>query len=441
MTATLAQSVDVRASQMTDTPLFRRARTWWLILALLLIAGQNSLFTKAVTQSKELVNLRQTYDTSSPVLRALTLLLYVIFVGVLMGHWRSTLRALLRQRTFLLFLLLAAGSVLWSQDPVTTLKQLPRLLVMIFLGWFIGIYYTAQEQIRITLVTGLIVVVSSAFLAVALPGYGLDTGGEWKGIMGTKNQLGHAILFLFSGLLFRTDRRHRIFWTCAGLLALVVFVMTRSAESLMLGILMVAIRLYGPLIKRTRREKLPFILFTIASGMLAVIVGRVAVLDLFGKDTTLTGRTVEWAAIMPFAMQHFWLGYGYRAFWTGYGDSLQVMKIVGGSMHGADSGYIDLLLQFGIVGMILAVTIMLGAALKFVRFFAAGPIPLLAYWYFGLVCISFIGNFADAYFPLTGGAPEIVLIMACAGLQEPSSVGPRLHRKNNRSLPVSDTAT
>ena len=89
-----------------------------------------------------------------------------------------------------------------------------------------------------------------------------------------------------------------------------------------------------------------------AAGLIAIVVGRVILLDLLGKDTTLTSKTVEWANIMPFAMQHLWRRYGAGAFWTVYRDSLQVMRSAKRSMHNADSGYIDLFLRFGIVGLV-----------------------------------------------------------------------------------------
>lgn len=395
-----------------EKPLFRRVGTWVLIVVFLLIAGQNSWFTEGISQSKQLADFKHTYDTSSPVLQVLTGIIYLLSMVIGLRYVRSILRVLIGQKGLLLFVALASLSCFWSQVPSTSFHALPLLYSMVILGCYIGLYYTPEDQIRIALTVGTILAISSALLAVGMPKYGLDADGEWKGVMGTKNQFGHAMLFLFSGILYRNDRRNRVFWTFAGLVGLLCLVMARSAESIMLAVILVAIRVYGPLLRRTPRHQQPFLLFLAASAVLVVTIGRVAVLDFFGKDTTLTGRTKEWATIWPFAMSHFWLGYGFRGFWTGTGDSLRVMQLVGGSMYGADSGYMDLLLQFGIVGTMIAIAIMLLAIYQFWRLYLAGRAPVVAYWYFSLVLISLIGNYADAYFPLTGGSPEIMLVLS-----------------------------
>ncbi len=399
-----------------DTPLFRRYSTWLLIVVFTLIAGQNSWFTEGISQSKQLADFKHTYDTSSPILAVLTLIIYILAAGIGLRYARYLLPALLRQKTILLFGLFAAFSLLWSQVPGVSLRGLPLLVSLITLGWYVALYYKPEEQIRITLTIGFFFAFFGAFLAIVLPRYGLDSDGEWKGMMGTKNQFGHAMLFLFSGILYRNDRRNRVFWFSAGLLGLGCLVMARSAESVMLYLILVGVRLYGPLLRRAPRDKQPFLIFAAVVGILTTLIGRVALLDLFGKDTTLTGRTNEWATIMPFAMNHFWLGYGFKGFWTGDGDSLRVMQLVRGSMHGADSGYLDLLLQFGVIGLTLALLIMLIALWQFARMYVADRAPLISYWYFSLILVSFIGNYADAYFPLTGGAPEIMLIMSFATL-------------------------
>ena len=48
------------------------------MLVVLLISGQNSWFIEAVSQSRQLTDLMNTYDTSSPILTVLTLSFYLI---------------------------------------------------------------------------------------------------------------------------------------------------------------------------------------------------------------------------------------------------------------------------------------------------------------------------------------------------------------------------
>jgi O-antigen ligase len=65
-----------------------------------------------------------------------------------------------------------------------------------------------------------------------------------------------------------------------------------------------------------------------------------------GRDASLTGRTKVWAALLPIAMQRPILGGGIGGFWTS--ETREAFNI-----SGAHSGYLDVLLTLGFVGMLL----------------------------------------------------------------------------------------
>jgi O-antigen ligase len=402
-----------------DPFLFRRFRTWWLLLALLLLTDEGSIFTVASSQGKSLISLRQYYATSTTLLLLLTVMLWVIAAGLMVTRIGPTLRTMVQQKAVLAFAILAYLSTLWSQDPQLTFRKATLLFLACAFAWFFASSYTPADQIRLLLVAGVILALASFAMATLLPKYGLDSGGQWKGVFAQKNQLGYAMLFLFSGLAFRPMSSGRRLRTVAlqAVLPLGLIVLSRSKGALVLAILLVAVRLYGPFVKNSRREQLPFILLATAGAVLGVVFGREIIFSLLGRDSTLTGRTEEWAILVPFALKHFWLGYGYVGFWTGTGDSLNAMKLIGGAMRGSDSGYLDTALQFGVAGMLLWLVVMLVTARDFARLFRRNSVPLVVYWYAGIILAIFVGSFTETLFLATSGVMTFTFVVACAGLR------------------------
>jgi len=389
-----------------------------LTLALLILADENSIFTVATGQGKSLMKLRQYYATSNSLLLLSTAVLWAIVVALAITRLGPTSRAMRRQNAVLSFACIAFLSLLWSQEPQLTFRHGVALLLSLCFASTFATSYTPTDQIRILLLVGLILGLASVVMAVALPRYGLDTGGEWKGVFGQKNHLGHAMLFLFAGLAFcpMRSRKEKCLLLLRSILPLGLIVMSRSMGSLLLAILLIAVRAYGPAIHRARKEQLPFFLYTVVCLILAAIFGRGLIFYLIGKDSTLTGRTHEWSVLMLYAYRHLWLGYGFGAFWNGYGDSLNAMKMIGGAMRGADSGYVDTFLQLGLAGIALWIVSLLAVIRNCANVFQNKAVPLTAYWYVGILLVTYVGSYTDNFFPIAGGIATFIFAVAYVGL-------------------------
>jgi exopolysaccharide production protein ExoQ len=419
MSTTLAP---LHAAPVTSSPrnrdpfLFRRARTWWLLLALFLMAQGNGIFTVAATASQKAKSLTQFYATSN-VLAFLTVLMWAICGGLMVRRIGPTLRLMLQQRPLLAFVTLAFLSTFWSQDPGLSFRKAALLSLYFVFALFFATFYTPADQIRLFLATGVIVGITSAAMALFLPHYGLDAGGEWKGVFGQKNELGFTSFFLFSALaFFPIQNPCRLFrLALQAIFPISLIVLSRSKESLVLVALLIAVRFYGPFVARRRREQLPFTLYATALSIVAIALARRMVLPLLGRDTTLTGRTREWDILFPFALKHFWLGYGYSAFWTGTGDSLSVLQTLGGAIRGSDSGYLDTMLQLGIAGMALWLCFFLVSTRAIGKIFRSPAAPLTAYWYAGLMIAAFAESFVGSVF-LVQKFGSFGIVVAYAGL-------------------------
>jgi exopolysaccharide production protein ExoQ len=404
-------------ARMDDRFLFRRVRTWWLLLALCIMAQENSNIFLVASRATQKLNQR-TY-TPSAALLFFTLLLWAIAGALIFTRLRLTLRTMLQQKAVLPYVALALLSTVWSQDPQLTFRRAIILCFLCGFAWLFASSYSPPDQMRLLLTTGVVLASASIAWAVLFPQYGLDSGGEWRGIFGQKNQLGHSMLFLFSCLAFRpiANGRRLVVTAMQAMLPIGVIILAQSMHSVVLAVLLIAVRFYGPFFRRIRKEQRPFLVFMTAFGILAIAFGREMILVLLGRDATLTGRTHEWAILIPFAFRHFWLGYGYQAFWTGTGDSLSAIATLGASIHGADSGYLDNALQLGVLGVSLFLLIMLVALRDFVRLYRRGSVPLAGYWYVGIVLITLVGSIVEGLFSGPGGASVFMFLVACAGLR------------------------
>jgi exopolysaccharide production protein ExoQ len=441
MSATMAQALSPAALPAPaqaipidgDPHLFRRARTWWLLLALTLLVQGNGIFTRQDETYWSLAHLSQKFD-SKPNLLWLTGVMCVIFFGLMIGHLAPTLRMMLRQKAVLAFAVLAFLSTVWSEDPLLTFRKATLLFLTFIFAWFFATCYSPQDQMRIVLATGVIVAIASIAMAILLPQFGISKDGEWKGIFGQKNELGIAMFLLFSPLPFCriASRRRLLTVVLQATLPISLIVLSQSKEAIIIAILFVAVRILGPFIVQRRRDQLPFVLYSTVVGLpalaLVLIAGKDFFLGLLGKEGTLTGRTEHWAIEAQYIASHLWLGYGYHAFWTGTGDSLNVVRAVGGAMKGSDSGYVDMLLNLGLAGIVLLMVLLLVCVGDFLRVLRRPSVPIFAFWYAGLILGVYAESFVGNTFPDPAAPGCFMFVVACAGLNsllhENASDGP-----------------
>jgi O-antigen ligase len=103
--------------------------------------------------------------------------------------------------------------------------------------------------------------------------------------------------------------------------------------------------------------------FGISFGIVTVMFGGSTlggITSVLGRDETLTGRTDIWAVLLPIAMEHPIFGLGFGGFWTP--ETIEVYKVP----H-AHSGYLDVLLQMGFVGLLLVSMFLLSSCRRACR--------------------------------------------------------------------------
>lgn len=276
------------------------------------------------------------------------LFFYMLLVGVFFG---GSGKEVVKVAAFSL----VVGVAAFSANKLTLLGFLETLVVSLFL-----------------------LLIANIAVSEFLPHIGLEVGkfeGDWKGIYDQKNALGRvgALLVVFSILLifYSKDRAVQLYSVFALISAAIVTLNAGSRTGLATGVLVALITfafgLTYSVLKSDYFHKKAFLAVLGAEILIAtlLVVMNTEVVDLFsgqdgisiyGKFLSLTGRLTIWEfALTHLSDMHFWFGYGLDGFWTRENFYL-LGPIQGmGDFFPEDShnGYIDIIMQGGLLGAVL----------------------------------------------------------------------------------------
>lgn len=296
-----------------------------------------------------------------PLSRAILLPIYLVLAALVLARLGAVVAGARRHPLIVGLTGLAIASFAWSEDPGLTVRRGLAVGITTAFGLYLGARFTRAEQLRLIAWTFGIAAVLSLLLALAVPSYGV-TGGEvhlgaWRGIYWHKNHLGRIMaLGATTFVLFALDGgRHRsAMWLAAGLSAALVLLSQSASAIVVLLTLAALLPFYFALRVRTSLLLLLTIAALLVGGSVALglLTYRDTFLAALGKDQTLTGRTVLWAAVLDPIARRPWLGYGLSGFWTGWnGPARDVWLAVGWTPPNSHNGYLDLCLDLGAVGL------------------------------------------------------------------------------------------
>jgi O-antigen ligase len=245
-----------------------------------------------------------------------------------------------------------------------------------------------KEQMQLwTWVLG-IGVILSLVLPLILPNYGRFSD-SWFGIYGFKN-LG-ACIFTLTAILFLlvalNSRKHR--WIAGSVfgIALVLLVLSQGKTAYSIFALSLFLLPFSKVIKQQYKLQV-FLLLTllVVSGIaLILFVSNLEfiIVDTLGKDMQLNGRLPLWQLILDKVYERPWLGYGSAGFWTSE-HALYVINNSWAGSHGLDvgigeegvrfnahNGYLDLLLEYGFIGLSLYICSVLTTFFRLVTLVSA----------------------------------------------------------------------
>ncbi len=296
---------------------------------------------------------------------------YGLILFLLILRWKRCVYVGTRDISLLLILGTIIFSYFWSASPEDTLKESKSVVREILLGVYLAAQYNPKQLMRLfAWMFGVAVVMNWIFCAFAIATHQQDiaitmTNNErsWQGLLLFKQYLGrmvmHAsVLFLLSAI--NNKRFSWAMWVGFSLSGVLLF-LSKSKTS-WVGFLFSFTLL--PILKFAWwNYKIRTIIYVIA----VLIVGSIAVLvfdnyetivvDILRKPPDFNGRFVIWDLAIERALKRPWLGYGYAGFWTS-SEGIYIFNhtwatLTTATRLHAHNGFIDLFLDFGIIGISL----------------------------------------------------------------------------------------
>ena len=304
--------------------------------------------------------------TSNIVNQIVYSILFLSSLYALIPRWRSVILLIEREKIFFLFLTWCALTLLWSNYSLVSFKRFFQYVTTytVFLAVLTNIESVDDTFKHFKILLSIYILLS--FISVlTIPG-AKDGYGLWRGLAPSKNNLGQmsliAILFFVYFVIFSSFKQ-KIFFSILLLMALTLFIGSRSVTSLLTLLLILGLLVAQYIDKQfvstgigktvsTLTIIFAFALFAsllfLAPGLLSGVVGET------GRDLTLTGRTDLWQDVFQLAKTHLILGCGFQGFWVL--DSLQIQELYLVYIWipiQAHNGYLDILNETGLIGLFL----------------------------------------------------------------------------------------
>ena len=309
-----------------------------------------------------------TYSPLTPLLRLWQHGAFLVVLLLLVLRWRRTL--VVASKGFFIWglLLMILTSFLWSDTPDTTQRTSISLLETTLFGLYFAARFSLKEQLKILTICGSIFAVASLLFSLAMPGAAIEAGvhaGAWRGPLIQKN-LFARILVLFSlvAYVYRPESLlGKVLRAITLLLSVLLVVLSTSKTAVVILLLMLGLvesqRFFYKVFIELPMLFIPVICTALLSLMTIIVLGvsnAQAIVDLTGRDLTLSGRTEIWSALVTKISERPLLGYGYQGFWRGiYGESAYIGKVFDNTYLPPHShnGFFELTLAFGLLGLVL----------------------------------------------------------------------------------------
>jgi exopolysaccharide production protein ExoQ len=315
-------------------------------------------------------------ESGSPLNRAVFTVLFC-FCLIILANRQFSLSKVIKENIWLMLLIgFMLVSILWSDLPYISFKRWTREIIAVVMACILFTEPVPRQALQsIFRRTSYILIPFSYILIHYFPEYGREYGrwsGEtmWIGVATQKNGLGRiclfAAFFLIWTFIIRMQGRYIPATKYQTLLEVFILILTfwlmggpqhNFSYSVTTNIALIVglSSLIGLFWMKKRGSFLgPAVLmvttaFIIVYGTITPFVGKLSLMDIsstFGREETLTGRSDIWAILVPYAMQKSLLGYGFGGFWT------DAMRSIVASPH-AHNGYLDLILNIGVLGLLL----------------------------------------------------------------------------------------
>lgn len=361
---TLQAAPDAREEQPRMTSIWEEACSWLVLLPVLFITVGGRIQTDTGP-----VAFRFTAMEEDSLARKMTRLGCSILIMLLVStRFRAILDVCKKSKLLLLLPAIAFVSALWSQSQPHTVVDALNLLLTTLFAIYLYLRYPGERIVSLLTFSAFISLLLCILTVVAFPTIGIDAfqHDAWRGIFGQRNNCATTCTLLMVVALHSPTRGiiEQLIRGSVLFLSGVFIIMSGSRTGWLLAALALLLTYGLRFIARIR--SLDRVLFLAVIAVPTVLLGFLVysnfneVLAAMDRDPTMTQRTIIWAQVIPSIFKHPLLGYGYSAFWKGLtGESIQTVLVTGWMEGQAQDGYLDVLLQLGLVGLIPLIALFL----------------------------------------------------------------------------------
>ncbi|WP_052195040.1 O-antigen ligase family protein [Aureimonas altamirensis] len=354
---------------------------------------------------------------------------YALWLPLIFVDYRKVLGSVVLAPWIVAFVAVALLSTFWS-DAFSTTARASIQFATHALCALIAVNTLSVRTLTRGVVIGVVLVLVYSFLFGHYSYDALDGTYSFVGSFSSKNQLGlYASLGVYFGLAAVFILGERGLWRI-GCLACVLLsaygmVASQSATSILAtaATILVTFGLRILLAFRPRHRRVILIVAILAVAALVPVLAGAgfadAVLGIFGKDSTLTGRTYLWAQGIAAGNENPLGGTGYYAYWVqGFPEAerlwyeFYIATRTGFHFHNT---YIELYVELGFIGLLVMTFFLYRTLFGHLAALTRDARNPTAHLMFGLVTMFAIRSFVeiDIITPYTVGA---FLMFYAAGL-------------------------
>lgn len=382
----------------------------FLVLLFFTICGTDIPFQKAEVSTE---------STSSAFNQILYSALFLASIVSLILRKNDFFTIIKSEKFLSLFIVFAFTSMLWSDYSFTTFKRIFQILVIFLACISYLIHVDSAEDIikpfKYILYPYLII----TFLAILAIPQARGADSMWRGLTGFKNELGQigvmSIILCYIFYLKETSPRKKTFAAVMIVLSIVITFGSRSSTAIIgmvflfgLATILSLDKIFLPLRIGRTVSAITITLFSLL--IVAVMIWApdfsAVVPELFGKDSSFSGRSDLWEYLLGERQINRTLGSGYEAFWVP--ESNRILAVYGVFTWiplQAHNGYIDIFLSTGYIGLGITILIFLGYFMNYIKI--QKPHPWLLF-----IVITIIINFQESTILRTGQKPNFFLIFS-----------------------------
>jgi exopolysaccharide production protein ExoQ len=261
---------------------------------------------------------------------------------------------------FLLLIVWTSASMMWSIDNELTARGLARFLVICLGAFVVGRMVTIRQLAKVTFYLSALTLICSIGVEIAANDF-VPSSPAWRfsGLMHPVSQAWNCSMLAISAVFLSSCGRRRIWYPTVAFFAIAFLVLTKSRLAFASTLLTICV-FY--LLRSTRTQRVVTIALSCSALCLVLLADGHTIQKLiaFGRGDdgqssveSLTGRVPLWKDCLRYIRKRPLAGYGYNTFLSE--NHTFMIYDASGWMSSPHSGYVEMLLELGIVGLALLV--------------------------------------------------------------------------------------